>query len=143
MRTSEQGIELIKEFEGCKLTAYRCLAGKWTIGYGHTGNDVHEGMIINQEQAESLLRRDVLRFERCVTQAVGVAMSQGQMDALVSFAFNLGCEALRGSTLLRKMNRGDYFGASEEFLKWVYAGGKALEGLARRRKAEKERFLAG
>lgn len=141
MKISDQGIALIKEFEGCELTAYVCPAGVLTIGVGHTGRDVHAGQTITEEEADELLRKDLETFERCVNNYVG-PVTQSQFDALVSFAFNLGCDALRNSTLLRKLNDGDDVGAADEFGKWVKAGGKVLPGLVRRREAEKALFLS-
>lgn len=142
MNISQAGIELIKKFEGCKLEAYLCPAGIPTIGVGHTGKDVRLGMTITEEEADRLLRSDLDRFERAVNQYVGQPITQGQFDALVSFAFNLGSEALRNSTLLRKLNDGDDVGASDEFGRWTKAGGRVLPGLVARREAEREMFLS-
>lgn len=140
MRISQAGIDLIKEYEGCKLEAYKCPAGVWTIGYGHTGPDVYKGRYIGPTMATMLLREDLERFEREVTAMLVIPVRQHQFDALVSFAFNLGSSALRKSTLLRKLNNGDYAGASAEFDKWTRAGGKVLPGLVRRRAAERKLF---
>lgn len=136
---SPEGLALIKEFEGLRLTAYRDAVGVWTIGYGHTGPDVTPGMTITQDQADELLRKDVARFEKAVASMAKVA-TDSQFDALVSFAYNLGEEALRRSTLLRKHNEGDYAGAKAEFARWKYAGDKVLAGLVRRRAAEAEMY---
>lgn len=141
MKTSQKGIDLLKSFEGCRLKAYKCPAGIWTIGYGHTAG-VTEGQAITFSQAEELLKQDLKRYETSVNSLVKVALSQGQFDALVSFTYNLGANALKTSTLLKKLNSGDYNGAAEEFERWVYAGGKKLAGLERRRKAEKTLFLS-
>lgn len=140
MNVSDDGIDLIKQFEGCRLTAYLCPAGVWTIGYGHTGS-VNKGDAIDEDEADILLRADLRRFERSVSKLVGVPLSQGQFDALVSFAFNLGGGALQRSTLRQKLNRGDYDGAAEQFMKWTRAGGRVLAGLVRRRQAEYELFM--
>lgn len=134
-RISVYGLALIKQFEGCRLTAYKDPVGVLTIGYGHTGPDVTPGMTITQDQADELLRKDVARFEKAVAGMAKVA-TESQFDALVSFAYNLGEEALRRSTLLRKHNEGDYAGAQTEFARWVNAGGKKLNGLVRRRAEE-------
>ena len=142
MRISDDGIELIKEYEGLALKAYKCPAGIWTIGYGHTGPDVREGQVIDEITAEAYLRKDLETAEKCVNACVAVPITQGQFDALVSFAYNLGCGALRRSTLLRCLNAGDDEGAANEFPKWTRANGKVLQGLVRRRQAEQELFLS-
>ncbi len=138
--TSEEGRNLIKSFEGCRLTSYQDVAGVWTVGYGHTGN-VRPGMSITQEQAESFLQSDLRKFERCINRYVTVPLTQNMFDALVSFTYNVGTGAFRQSTLLRKLNRGDTAGAAEEFGRWVHAGKKVFPGLIRRRQEEKELFL--
>lgn len=140
MRTSSTGINLIKRFEGLKLTAYRCPAGVPTIGYGTTKN-VKLGTTITEEKAEDLLKKDLVRFETAVKTDVRVKLNQNQFDALVSFSYNVGTGALQSSTLLKKLNHGDYKGASQEFSRWNRAGGKVLNGLIKRREAEKELFL--
>lgn len=137
--TSKRGIDLIKQFEGMFLKAYLCPAKIWTIGYGHTAT-ARPGMVITEEQAEQLLRDDLLEFERAVNHAVTVPLKQHQFDALVSFAFNVGASALRGSTLLRKVNAEDWQGAAAEFDRWTRGGGKVLPGLVRRRAAERAMF---
>ncbi|MEN6534626.1 MAG: lysozyme [Bryobacteraceae bacterium] len=138
--TSNPAVELIKQFEGLKLDAYNCPAGVLTIGYGHTGTDVVCGMKITAEEADRLLRNDLRHFEKRVQQLVTVPLTQGQFDALVSFAFNVGLGALERSTLLRKLNAEDYRGAAEEFGRWTKAAGKELPGLVRRRRAERQLF---
>lgn len=143
MKLSKAGLELIKHFEGCKLTAYRCPAGVLTIGYGSTGVHVKPGMTISQQEAEQMLLGDLARFVVGVSEVVRADMTQGQFDALVSFAFNLGLGALRGSTLLAKFKAGDVAGAAKEFHRWNRAGGKVLDGLTKRREAERALFLAG
>lgn len=142
MKISQTGLDLIKSFEGLKLKAYQDVVGVWTVGFGSTGPHVKPGMVITAKQAEDLLRDDVSRFEACVSKQVTVALSQNQFDALVSFAFNLGCGNLGSSTLLKKLNAKDYAGAAAEFPKWNRAGGKVLAGLTRRREAEKALFLS-
>jgi lysozyme len=139
MNTSRTGIELIKKFEGCVLKAYKCPAGVWTIGYGHTSG-VKEGQIITETQAEDYLRQDIEKFELTVNNLVNVPLNQNQFDALVSFCYNLGAGNLKSSTLLKLLNKRDYIGAAEQFDRWVYAGGKKLSGLVKRRSAEKELF---
>ena len=146
MQTSEKGIALIKQFEGCKLTAYQDSVGVWTIGYGWTkpvdGKPIRAGMTINQETAERLLKTGLVSYESDVSRLVKVGLTQGQFDALVSFTYNLGARSLSTSTLLRKLNTGDYAGAADEFLRWNKAGGKVLNGLTRRREAERALFLS-
>ncbi|EKS6353425.1 lysozyme [Enterobacter hormaechei] len=146
MQTSEKGIALIKEFEGCKLTAYRDSVGVWTIGYGWTqpvdGKPIRAGMTIKQETAKRLLKTGLVSYESDVSRLVKVGLTQGQFDALVSFTYNLGARSLSTSTLLRKLNAGDYAGAADEFLRWNKAGGKVLNGLTRRREAERALFLS-
>ncbi len=143
MSMSHTGLQLVMRFEGLRLTAYKCPANIWTIGFGHTGPDVEESMVISEEQAERLLRGDIEFAEIGVRTYATVPLTQGQFDALTSFAYNCGIGALRGSTMLRKLNSRDYLGASEEFRKWDMAAGQHLPGLARRRADEKEMFLNG
>ena len=136
---------MIKEFEGCRLTAYRCSAGVWTIGYGHTGTvdgkAVASGMTITAAKATDLLKKDLAKFEAAVNAYVTAPITQNMFDALVSFAYNCGAGALKGSTLLKKLNAKDYNGAAAEFPKWNKAGGKVLKGLVRRRERERQLFL--
>jgi len=139
MRTGPQGIELIRHFEGCRLDAYLCPAGVWTIGYGHTA-DVKEGDSIDQEAAEAFLIEDLEKFEQAVTRLVEVPLTQQQFDALVSWTFNLGAGNLAESTLLRKLNNYQYAEVPEQMMRWVRAGGQVLDGLVRRRAAEAALF---
>lgn len=146
----EPALKIIKEYEGCRLYAYKDVVGIWTIGWGHTGPDVYEGLVITQEKADALLMEDVSRFARDVKALVTVSITNNQFCALTSFSFNVGsdidaddkAEGLGDSTLLKRLNKGDYQGAAEEFLKWINAGGKPFAGLIRRRKAERELFLS-
>ncbi|HDR2802563.1 TPA: lysozyme [Enterobacter asburiae] len=146
MQTSDKGIAMIKEFEGCKLTAYQDSVGVWTIGYGWTqpvdGKPIRAGMTIKQETAERLLKTGLVSYENDVARLAKVSLTQGQFDALVAFTYNLGARSLSTSTLLRKLNAGDYAGAADEFLRWNKAGGKVLNGLTRRREAERALFLS-
>ncbi|MFG3451150.1 lysozyme [Stutzerimonas stutzeri] len=139
MHTSQKGLDLIKSFEGLRLSAYRCPADIPTIGYGTTAG-VKMGDTITKERAEELLREDVARFESQVLRLVKVPLTQGQHDALVSFVYNLGAGNLSNSTLLRLLNAGDYAGAAAQFDRWNKAGGKVLAGLVRRRAAERALF---
>lgn len=139
MKVSNAGIELVKQFEGLKLKAYRDSVGIPTIGYGHT-HAVKDGDVITVQQADAFLREDLQVAELTVNTNVKVKMSQGQFDSLVSFVFNLGAGNFVKSTLLKKLNAGDYTGAAAEFGKWVNAGGVPLQGLIKRRAAEREMF---
>ena len=138
-RISQRGLELIKSFEGLRLTAYLCPAGVPTVGYGSTGPHVRLSMKITEAEAEKLLREDLDRFERAISRLAPNA-TQGQHDAMVSLAFNVGAAAIEKSTLLRKHNAGDYAVAAAEFAKWNKAGGRELTGLTRRRAAEAELY---
>ena len=146
MQISDKGIALIKQFEGCKLTAYQDSVGVWTIGYGWThpvdGKPIRAGMTIKQETAERLLKTGLVSYESDVSRLVKVGLTQGQFDALVSFAYNVGSRALSTSTLLKKLNAGDIKGAADEFLRWNKSGGKVMPGLTNRRKAERALFLS-
>ena len=135
MNISQEGLSLIKKFEGCKLEAYKCAANVWTIGYGST-KGVKEGMEISQERAEMLLLEDVEMFENSVNKLVEVSLEQNQFDALVSWTFNLGSTNLKNSTLLKVLNDKDYEGVPAQIKRWNKAGGKVLQGLIRRREAE-------
>lgn len=141
MNISQKGIDLIKNFEGCRLIAYKCPAGIWTIGYGHTGADVTAGLKITQEEAEKILKQDLLVHCNNVFSMVRVPLTQNQFDALVSFEYNVGYGNFKSSTLLKLLNDKKYTDAAEQFEKWVYAGGKKLAGLIKRRAAEKALFL--
>ena len=160
MSVSEAGIQLIKSFEGCHNSPYKCPATLWTIGYGRvmypdqarlkTGERAsyplrseHNRVFANDE-IDALLEADLLRFEAGVLRLCPAAAdNQCHLDAMVSFAFNVGLGNLQSSTLRMKYNREDYEGAADEFLKWNKAGGKVLRGLERRREAERALFLAG
>ncbi|CVD74527.1 lysozyme [Serratia marcescens] len=146
MNISKNGIELIKRFEGLELEAYQDSVGVWTIGYGWTqsvdGKKIAPGMRIDQATADRLLKCGVVQYEQGVNQLVKVKITQGQFDALVSFAYNLGLRSLSTSTLLRKLNDGDKQGAADQFGRWVNAGGKRLDGLVTRRVAERRMFLS-
>jgi len=143
MRVSQQGIDLIKKFEGLRLTAYVCPAGVLTIGYGHTGDDVKPGMRISEEEAEKLLWKDTESAQQTVSSFVNVKINQNEYDALVSFVFNVGPTAFVNSTLLRLLNHGaDRKVVAAEFARWVKAGSDTpVPGLVRRREEEKKLFL--
>jgi lysozyme len=136
---TQVGIDLIKRFEGFSRTVYICPAGYPTIGYGHMVKPQEREQFaagITTAQAEALLRQDVQTAERAVLRLINVPLTDAQFGALVSFTFNLGAGALQRSTLRRKINRGDHALVPAEFRKWVWAGGRKLEGLVRRREAE-------
>lgn len=140
---SQKGLDLIKSFEGCQLTAYRDPVGILTIGYGHTGPDVTEGQVITQEQADALLAGDVSSTAKGVEDSLWRPVSQFQFDALCSFAYNVGLGAFKQSTLLRFVDAGNYQAAADQFSLWVHAGSEILPGLVRRRAAERALFLEG
>lgn len=136
---TEKGLGIIKKFEGFSPTVYICPASYPTIGYGHVVKPDERQQYasgITPEQAEVLLRQDVQTAERAVLRLISVPLTDWQFDALVSFTFNLGAGALQRSTLRRKVNRSDHTNVPAEFRKWVWAGGRKLEGLVRRREAE-------
>jgi GH24 family phage-related lysozyme (muramidase) len=158
MTISEVGIQLIKSFEGCHNSPYRCPAGLWTIGYGHVLYPEQARLktperasyplkpehdrVWDADEIDSLLEKDLLRHSVGVRRLCPAAVDR-QLDALVSFSYNCGLGSLQSSTLRMKFNRGDYSGAADEFLKWNKAGGKVLRGLERRREAERALFLSG
>lgn len=135
MNISEEGLSLIKKFEGLELEAYQCAAGVWTLGYGHTAG-VQEGDVWSEAQANEQLKIDMHVYADHINNQVTCPLSQNQFDALVSWVFNLGPTNLRNSTLLKVLNSGDYEGVPAQIKRWNKAGGKVLEGLIRRREAE-------
>lgn len=145
MKVSNKAIEIIKKYEGLELTVYRCPAGILTIGYGHT-KTAEPGMTINKEMAELLLKQDLNDFEKAINELVKVPLTQNQFDALISFVFNIGTDKFKNSTLLKKINEGNYKEAANEFLKWTKSrqpgGLKDLPGLIKRRNDEKKLFEA-
>ena len=142
---SQIGIDAITGYEGRRLTAYPdpgTGCEPWTIGVGHT-NDVQQGDACTPSESDAFLRADLVDAEDAVNRAVIVSLTQGQFDALVSFTFNLGEGALHGSTLLRKLNAGQYDAAADQFLFWTHAAGRVLPGLVKRRASERMLFLTG
>ena len=139
MKISQEGIDLIKHFEGCELESYRCSANVLTIGYGTTKNVV-EGMKISQHQPEELLMKDLEEFEEYVEDLIDVPLEQNQFDALVAWTYNLGPTNLKTSTLRKVLNKGAYDDVAEQIKRWNKANGKVLKGLVRRRNAEAELF---
>jgi lysozyme len=144
-QVSQEGVALIKRFEGLETEAYQDVAGIWTIGYGHTGPEVGPGMTISEAEAEDLLLKDLDRFERGVAEGVKVPISQTQFDALVSLAYNIGVSAFQRSTALKRLNKGDVEGSAEAITWWnkatVNGKKKPILGLTRRRAAESALFL--
>jgi lysozyme len=139
MKINQAGINLIKEFEGFRQFPYECAAGVWTIGYGHTHKVTENTIGMTKKQAENVLQLDLEIFEQFVRKNVKVPLTENQFSALVSLVFNTGAEPLI-LTLGKKLNSGDYAGAVQEFLRWNKVNGKVLNGLTRRRKAEKALF---
>ena len=145
MKTSQQGLELIKHYEGIRLKPYRCPAGLWTVGCGHL---IGDGRVLPDSwnrkftvaEVDALLAQDVYRFERGIARYISAKLTQSMFDALVSFSFNLGLGTLQRSTLRQKINRGDKEGAIKSLLKYNKAGGKVLKGLDLRRKDEAALF---
>lgn len=136
MHASPTGMALIARFEGFSAIPYRCPAGWWTIGYGHVIRAGEMFDTIEEMAARALLARDVSATEKAVVRLIHVALTQAQCDALMSFTFNLGAGALQRSTLRQKINRGAHEEVPRELMRWVWAGGRKLPGLARRRAAE-------
>lgn len=117
MDISNNGINLIKQFEGCNLHAYKCPSGVWTVGYGHT-TGVNAGSVISSFEAERLLRQDLKRFVEVANSLIKVPVNQNQFDALISLMFNIGVGAFKSSTLLKLLNNKDYVNAGKQFLRW-------------------------
>lgn len=137
MKISEKGIEFIIKEEGEVLTAYKCPAGVWTIGVGHTGKDVKKSMKITKEQSRGFLKTDIKRFEDIVNKSIKVPLKQYEFDALISFAFNVGEGAFSKSALVNKINSSASLKEIEtQFRRWIYGGGKVLPVLQSRRERE-------
>ena len=135
MKSTNYAILLIKSFEQLRLNSYLCPAGVWTIGYGHT-DGVNQGMLITEKTADAFLKQDIRNAEHCVNQ-MGVDLTQGQFDALVSFVFNVGVQAFNVSTLRKKILKDPNDPSiADEFRRWVYAGNEKMPGLIKRREQE-------
>lgn len=146
MDISNEGLELIKKFEGCKLTAYQDIVGVWTIGYGNTlhtsGEQVKKGEKITQQQADELLKQTVRGYAIGITKSLKKALKQNQFDSLVSLAYNVGLNAVKRSNLLKMVNNNpEDKTIAEEWLKWNKAGGKVVEGLIKRRTDEAKNYF--
>jgi lysozyme len=139
MQVSENGVALVKHFEGFQATAYLCPANVPTIGYGHTKSVMRSDVgkeTITEAEAAKMLVDDLAEFAQQVEAAVTVPLNQDQFDALCSFAYNLGVQALRSSTLLSRLNAGAYDSVPDQLMRWTHGGGQVLQGLVRRRTAE-------
>ena len=140
MKITTAGKNLVKEFEGCYLKAYKCPAGIWTIGWGHTSDAgpplVVEGMVISRSEASTILDNDLSAVSYDVNSVVKVPLTPNQSDALISFVFNIGIGAFTKSTLLKRLNSGNYDSVPEQLMRWTKGGGRELPGLVRRRQAE-------
>lgn len=145
MHVSPSGVDLICNFEGLRLKAYDDGVGVWTIGFGTTkypnGIRVKKGDTCTLDQAKAYMQNDLKAFERTVNDAVNVSINQNQFDALVSLAYNIGATAFKKSTLVKRLNEGNYKAAANQFNVWVNAGGKRMQGLVNRRAAERALFL--
>jgi lysozyme len=139
---NEKGLGIIKNYEKCKLKAYRCPAGVWTCGWGSTGPDIDTNTVWTQETADRRLFEHLELTEQCVERHVEVDISDNAFSALVSLVYNIGCTAFGKSTLLRKLNAGDMTGAENEFHRWNKSNGAVLNGLTTRRAAEAQLFSA-
>lgn len=141
MKTSQEGLELLQDLEGTRYIGYLDSGGVPTNGVGHTGDDVYVGQKVDQSQVLKWLAEDVQEAEDAVNTLVKVPLTQNQFDALVSLVFNIGAEAFSDSTLLRKLNAGDYAGAAKQFIRWNKDNGKTISGLTKRRILEQSVFL--
>ena len=139
MKISENGLELIKKFEGCETTAYQDSVGVWTIGFGYT-KGVEEGQTCSIEDAESMLADEMDEYEGYINNMVKVELQQHEFDALVAWVYNLGPTNLGESTMLKVLNGGQFDRVPDEMNRWTRAGGEILEGLVRRRQAESLMF---
>jgi lysozyme len=137
-------VELVKKYEGFRAVPYLCPAGYPTVGYGHV---ITKGEILqypmSKEFAEQLLLQDLIKTEMLIRPMIKVDIHPYMLDALVSFSFNVGAYAFKSSTLRKKLNSGEWYECAEQFLRWIYAGGKKLTGLIKRRQEERELFLEG
>jgi lysozyme len=145
VRTSDSGLSILKQFEGLRLNAYKDSVGVWTIGYGHTSMAgepfVMAGLKITNQEAENILRRDVVKYERAVESKLTRVPNQNQFDAMVSLCYNVGGGNFAKSSVLRFFNAGQDAKAANAFLAWNKAGGRVFAGLTRRRGAEMELYM--
>ena len=143
MEYSDKGLNLTEREEALRLVAYQDQGGVWTIGYGHTGPEVHAGLVITRQQAITWLQNDVQKAVNAVNASVRVSVTQQEFDSLVDFTFNVGVHAFETSTLLKLLNAGDYAGANAAFKNWVFVKGQVNKGLWNRRQAEQDEFTSG
>lgn len=141
-KINDKGLNLLKTFEGCRLTSYRDIGGILTIGYGHTGSNVYEGQHITQDQADSLLLSDIAKCEEALNKLINVPVTSNQFSALICLVFNIGIEAFSRSTLLKLINLNKMKEAAEQFIRWDHVNGKQVEGLRQRRLSERRLFLS-
>jgi lysozyme len=140
MKMSDKGLEFLQDIEGCSYTAYKDTGGVLTIGVGHTGPEVVEGLRIDDLQVLAWLKDDTQEAEDAINEIVKVPLTQNQFDALVSFVFNVGVDAFKKSTMLRLLNGGDYTGAMNQFKRWNMDNGRVIAGLTKRRTLEASLF---
>lgn len=140
MKPSNNCVNIIKQFEGLRLDSYRDIAGVWTIGYGSTHGVTPEQHITEQD-ADEMLMDELTHVAGVLSAAITFSVNQNQFDACCSLAYNIGCTAFTGSTLLKKINANDMAGAADEFTKWDHSGGQIVQGLLNRRIAEQWMFL--
>lgn len=147
MKMSAKGRVLLTKREGVRLHAYQDSIGVWTIGVGHTSMAgppyVNAGLTITKDECDQILSRDLVQYEQAVAKAVHVPMTQNQFDALTSLCFNIGAGNFAKSMVVKKLNAGDVRGAADAILNWNKAGGQVINGLVKRRAAEREQFLDG
>lgn len=141
MKASKKAEDLIKRFEECRLKAYKCPAGVWTIGWGTTGPGIRENLTISQSTADGLLKAHILDLSLELTDLLGNKLEQNEFDAIISLIYNIGMGAFKKSTMCHLLLEKQTAKAALEFERWVYANGKKLPGLVKRREAEKELFL--
>lgn len=144
MNVSQNGINLIKKYEGFRADAYQDGGGVWTVGYGTTflnGRKVQKGDHLDEPAASEVMITTANEYLQTVSKFLKVALDQNKIDAIACFIYNLGCEQFEASTLLRMINSGDYSGAADQFSRWIYDNGKVVQGLVRRRAAERALFL--
>lgn len=141
MKASKKAEDLIKRFESCRLTAYKCPAGIWTIGWGTTGLGVKEGLTITQKTADSMLKAHIEDISLDLTDIFGKTLEQNEFDAIVSFVYNIGLGAFKKSTMCHLLLEKKMAQAALEFDRWVFIRGERSRGLTKRREAEKELFL--
>lgn len=139
--TTFDDTKIIRDFEGESLVAYKCPAGKWTISYGLTGGNIKEGLVITKEQSERMFMERIAQVSNNIFPLIKVSLTKNQFIAILSFVWNIGIGAFSSSTLLKLLNQKKYTEASSQFLRWNKVNGKVLNGLTKRRQAEKDLFL--